>query len=120
MKNEIITSQDLIKAFTKLDDGSIIFVPLDKDVSNKLKLLDFQINSYNSLFTSYINSTSEEANKINLQKFLDKFTKLFTDREDTMAKELISKVGNDAYKFMQETGIKNGFNLELNKIQLTR
>lgn len=46
-----------------------------------LEYSEFRLNAYENLFASYLNNTIEEANKFNLDKFLDEYTLIKAENE---------------------------------------
>lgn len=73
----------------------------DKDI-NKIKLLDIKNNAYTNLFTSYINSTTEESNQINLQKFLDEYVETRVNYDELLRDITKSYIGDELYNMVLE------------------
>lgn len=59
----------MIKELKK--NEQIFIEDINNDLCNNISILQFQLDSYDKLFTSYMNNTSEIANELNLKKFLD-------------------------------------------------
>lgn len=74
----------------------------DDDIIKKIKLLDIKNSSYMNLFGSYINSTTEEANKINLQKFLDEYVQTRLDYDELLRDITKSYIGDELYNMVLE------------------
>lgn len=117
---EKITSEELISKLEQLEEDQVIFIPLDKDISNEIQLLDNKIKSYDNLFASYINNTSEEANEFNMKKFTDIYAETFTKKDQLVIDTLIKNMGTKAYKYLVESKMKYYFDLVLDYIKITK
>jgi len=77
------------------------------------------MQSYNNLFTSYVNNTCEEANKFNLDKFNKKRTDLFTKIRLTRD-SIIRIILGEAYKYFWSNPFKLDFDFNLHIIKVMR
>ncbi len=91
-----------------LKDDEHLIINTSKDIMNKLQLISMKQSSYDNLFKSYINSTIEEANKFNLEKFLDLNYKLYEDEFmlistiilNAAGKEYLDAISNQEYIYV--------------------
>jgi hypothetical protein len=114
---EKIKSKKMLEELQNLKVGEKIFIPFNKDISNTIQLLSFQCQSYESLFKSYINSTCEEANAMNVDEFLKRYTELFTQME--LYKQNILKVClEDGFKYFMTNRFNYNFNYQLNLLEI--
>jgi hypothetical protein len=115
-----IESKNLLKEIVDLKKGEVIYIDANKDVCNRIKLLLLQKQSCENLFTSYVNSTCEEANKLNLDNFIKKYTELSFKTNDVIKEEILKILGTELYKFILENNIKHFVNYQLNRLQVYR
>lgn len=102
-KIDIMELNDEIKNL-KIEEN--IFLDISIEDIKKSKLYGLQLMSMDNLFKSYINNTSEIANQLNLDKFLDKYKETFSNNYDIITKNILS-YGKDIYVLLENT-IQNG------------
>lgn len=115
-----IKNEELLNEIAILSSEETIYIDLDKDISNIIQLIEFKIKSYENLFLSYINNTTEEACNLNLQAFIDCYSELYIEENRLIREELIKNIGFDTYKYLIEAKINYNFNLRLNKIEISK
>jgi hypothetical protein len=105
---EIILPENLINSLKILSEEERIFIDFPVNISNKLELLQFQIQSAEALFTSYINNTSELANEFNLEKFLTFYANLANEKDFLFKDTVLSIIGTEIYNYCADWS--NGIN----------
>lgn len=85
-----------------LQKGEVIIVQGNPDYIKAIKYIGLQLNSYQSLFNSYINNTCEEANKFNLDLFLEKNVQLTAQKEALIDLTLKEALGEQNYNLLNE------------------
>lgn len=92
-------------SFTQIENlevGNVIALVIDEDMINLCELNSYQIQSYENLFTSYINKTCEEANKLNLDTFLEKYSQKRYELE-YLKKEIVKQaLKEDIYNYLYD------------------
>jgi hypothetical protein len=104
---------ELDNELKKIKLNERLFINIDKRVCDSIKLLDLQCKSYDNLFMSYINNTHEDANKFNVENFLNKYTEAFTKMElfkDIILREALGK----SYKYFKQNEFRYIIDYELN------
>lgn len=86
----------LVKNYKK-GDILIINIPEDNKIVDLLEYSELRLNSYENLFSSYLNNTNEEASKMNLDKFLDKYTLTRLENENNKNNLLNSIIENNPF-----------------------
>lgn len=71
-------------------DNKTIKLKVKKELMDLFALYKIEINSLENLFVSYINNTTEEANKINLEKFITVYQK-YIAKEYTLLSRIIEE-----------------------------
>lgn len=100
----------------RLEEGNRVNIALDEQETASLEYIQFKEESYNNLFTSYINRTREEADKFNLQKFLDIYTANRLEMRTLLDMFLENYLGEELYKFVLDNNKRYGFNQDLKGI----
>lgn len=113
-----IKKENLFKEVAKLKQGEHIYIDVDAEACNRLKLAGFQKKSYENLFISYINNTIDDANKIKLDKFLKAYTELCIKENVIFKEAVIGTIGKDIYLYLIENNIKVFIDTELIKIDI--
>lgn len=98
---------EIIKS--RLEEGKKVFIALDEEETTGINFLKMKEESYNNLFTSYINRTTEEADKFNLQKFLDIYTENSMCIHNLLNSLLEYYVGEELYRYIIENNRKYMF-----------
>lgn len=110
-----IDPKNLYDELKNLQPGESIFVPIPKDVTRHVELIQLQKRSYENLFTAYINNTVDKANEFNLNKFLETYAAKYQEEWDTMRDVIIKNMGtavfslinNGGYDYVIDSGISN-------------
>lgn len=116
---ETVNKENLLEELKKLNVGETLFISIDKDISNIIQLLFIKVQSYNNLFMSYINNTIQEANKFNLDAFLEKYAKANQEIELLKSHMLKRYLGN-AYEYFIANKFFYNFNYDLNVLQIRK
>lgn len=99
----------------ELQQNEQIFIEgINNDFCNNIAILQFQLDSYDKLFASYMNNTSEMANELNLNKFLDIYSNQCAEME-TIKIELLKDILKEEYQYL----IENNFRYNLDYINKT-
>lgn len=106
---------DILNKLKQLQEDERLFISINKELSNAIKLYDIKFTSYDNLFMSYINNTIEEANKINIDNFLDRYTKCALQRELLIEKILKNCLGND-FEFFRKENFKYIIDYSINQL----
>lgn len=89
-----------MKKIDNLTVGDVIACEIDSRLIKKLHFVMVKIEAYENLFKSYINSTTEEANKINLKNFLDLYTNLIEEKENLQMLIIKKTLGDKKYNLI--------------------
>ncbi|MCH4199289.1 MAG: hypothetical protein LKF87_03720 [Clostridium tyrobutyricum] len=116
---ETVNKENLLEELKNLKVGETLFVSIDKDVSNAIQLLFIKVQSYRSLFSSYINNTVQEANKLNLDAFLEKYAKANQEIE-ILKSNMLKKYLDEAYEYFITNNFFYNFNYELDVLQIKK
>lgn len=117
MKN--IDRKSMLEELQNLKIGETIFMPINEDVSNTIQLLYLKCQSYQNLFMSYLNVTNENANKMNLDNFLKKYTEAFSQIE-IFKNEMLKNYLGDAFEYFERNKFRYNFNYPLNVLEITK
>jgi len=117
MKN--IDRKSMLEELQNLKIGETIFMPINEDVSNTIQLLYLKCQSYQNLFMSYLNVTNENANKMNLDNFLKKYTEAFSQIE-IFKNEMLKNYLGDAFEYFERNKFRYNFNYLLNVLEITK
>jgi hypothetical protein len=118
---EKIDSSNILQAIKDMKSGESLFVSIPQSETDRLRYIDLQLQSYESLFRSYINGTSEKADEFNLQNFLDIYLKSFNERFYAFRDVMINNVGKNGYMLISDSNtFKNIVDYELNTLIMTR
>lgn len=98
-----MNNDQIVEMINNLKAGNVLALVIDDDLMNLYELKHVQIKSYENLFNSYINNTCEEANKFNLDSFLDKYTKLTMDIDYIKKEILIRTLGEDNLNLLNKS-----------------
>lgn len=114
-----IKNENLLEELQNLNVGESIFIPLSEDFCNVIKLNDIQMQSYNNLFMSYLNNTCEEANKLNLDKFMNMYTLKYANSE-LLKSDVLALMLDDATEYFNNNAFKYLFNYTLNILEISK
>ncbi|EDK33874.1 hypothetical protein [Clostridium kluyveri] len=116
---ETVNKENLLEELKKLNVGETLFISIDKDISNTIQLLFIKVQSYNNLFMSYINNTIQEANKFNLDAFLEKYAEANQEIE-LFKSDMLKKYLDNAYEYFMVNKFFYNFNYDLNVLQIRK
>ena len=116
---ETVNKENLLGKLKKLNVGETLFISIDKDISNTIQLLFIKVESYNNLFMSYINNTIQEANKFNLDAFLEKYAKVNQEIE-LLKSDMLKRYLGNAYEYFIASKFFYNFNYDLNVLQIRK
>lgn len=114
-----VDKKNLLEEIKKLGVKQTIFIPISEDIGNVMKLTDIKIQSYNNLFMSYVNSTGQSPNRLNIDNFFKQYTDTFT-KSILLRDEVIKEVLADAYEYFMSNPFRYMFDFNLNLLKLTR
>lgn len=114
-----INDKNMIEELENLKIGEKIFLPMNEDINNTIKFLFIKCGSYENLFNSYINSTCEEANKMNLDAFLERYTEVYSDIE-VYKQAILRECLGQAYEYFIRTKFNYNFNFDLQTLEITK
>lgn len=83
----------------------LIVSDVDETLCASLSLMQYQADSNERLFTSYMNNTSEQADKFNLQKFLELQADLYAKIE-MIKLEVLKSVAKNEYWYLMHNPFK--------------
>lgn len=113
-----INKSNITQEIENLKTGQSLIIPISEDDCNVIEFLNFQCQSLENLFVSYINGTLDKANSMNLENFLNTYTTKFIEKELYSKKILISLIGENAYLNLAPNSIKIQFDSIFNTIRL--
>ncbi|MBU5254987.1 hypothetical protein [Tissierella praeacuta] len=115
---EKINYDNLLNEIKSLKKDENIFLDIDEDMSNLLKITDIKLKSYENLYISYINNTCERADKFNLDNFLVRYSDLYIKRQLIMKKIAKEILGCDCYEFIIGNNYNYNINYDLNLLNV--
>ena len=104
MNNIKITPETLLNTLKSMHENQVLVYDADKDFCHQLELLSLRQESYQKLFASYINNTCEEANKFNLDSFLEKYYNVCKNQMDVQNSIIFQTIGSEAYNYIKSIG----------------
>jgi len=119
---EKILAENLLDEIIRLTPEQKIFINFPNEVCDKLELLIFQIKSMENLFQSYINNTSDVANELNMEKFLNKYVDLAREKETLFKDNVLKCFGLDVYNYCtnRNNNIIYSLDFKLNKLVIIK
>jgi len=109
------TADAMLEEIQNLKGEERIFIKVSQDVCKKLLYLNLQKKSFRNLFMSYINATTEEANEMNLQKFLDRYTQLHIDEYELTKETTISLLGLPSFQYLTDVLSKHSYYIDMER-----
>ncbi|EPY6430796.1 hypothetical protein [Clostridium sporogenes] len=113
-----IEKNNLQQEIKNLKKGETLIIQIKEDICNILNMLNFQCQSLENLFMSYINKTIDKADAEILTRFLNEYTDKFIEKEMFIKNTLIDLLGQDIYELITRRIIKFNINDVTNTIQL--
>lgn len=87
---------------TKLKKGDVLYSTINEDLANALSYVLFQEGAMKNLFNSYLSLDNETTNKMNLDKFLDKYFKIVQEKKNIGEKLFTLTIGEEKENYLKE------------------
>ncbi|MCX8132034.1 MAG: hypothetical protein N3I35_18295 [Clostridia bacterium] len=113
---ETIQISNLKNKILNLDTENRIFIDISEVECNAILLLNQQIVSCEILFKSFINTTIEAYTHFSLQKFIDTYTELRLQRDNSVNAAVLGRVGTEVFNIIMSQDYGFVINSELRKI----
>jgi hypothetical protein len=119
---EELSIDNMIADMLNLQGEECILVDVPADSMREVQLQILKRMSYNNLFQSYMNNTSEEADRFKFDDFLKKYTEVCTAEYDKVQEFLMKMLGSEIYSILRDTryGLKSVVNPDISKIVICR
>lgn len=101
-----------------LKEEERIFIEANAEVCRRINYLIFQKTAYQNLFLSYINKTSEEADRFHLEDFLQQLTQVYLDEYEETKNEAIRLLGPELYLLIMEPRNNRHYYIDTERRQL--
>ncbi|EPY2284210.1 hypothetical protein ACTQ4P_16905 [Clostridium sporogenes] len=113
-----IEKNNLQQEIKTLKKGETLIISISEGTCNIINMLNFQCQSLENLFISYINKTIDKADQENLTRFMEEYTNKFIEKEMFIKNTLINLLGQDIYELIARRSIRFNINDITNTIQL--
>lgn len=116
---EFKETNNILEDIRNLEDGQRLYIPIDKDICRKMKLLHYKKVSYENLFTSCL-VDNQIKNKFDLEKFLNKYVNVYMELDDLIKEAAVSVLGLNIFRTLLRSGLKYEVNWELGVLMIYR
>jgi len=106
----------MIEKILALKPGERHIIDCPEETCNRLRLLALQRESYENLFVAYVNRTSEQADSINLEAFLQANAKVHIAQAETIDKAICGAIGAESIKTLRQSNIRYMVNYNKEKM----
>lgn len=113
-----IDQENILEELKHLKQGQRIFIKIEREKLNLFKLAHFKLESYNNLFTSYINNTCEEPNEFNMQKFIDNYNEYRTKYINSRRSILVSGLSEEGLNYIDRNNIQWFIDVNLERVMI--
>ena len=92
--------EELLKKILDLEGEQKIFIKLNHDLCKEYKYICYKVDGFQNALNSYLNSTTEAANQVNFEKFVDKIAQLIIEKEEIFELLATSVLPEKIYAFL--------------------